>query len=46
MAEKLEAVSERKSLVYELLRFLAKIVFHTVMPVTCHDREKLDAEAP
>ena len=46
MAEKLEPVSERKSPVYELLRFLAKIVFHTVMPVTCHDREKLDAEAP
>ena len=46
MDEKLEPVSERKSAVYELLRFLAKIVFHTVMPVTCHHRERLDAEAP
>ena len=46
MDEKLEPVSERKSAVYELLRFLAKIVFHTVMPVTCHNRERLDAEAP
>ena len=46
MAEKLEPVSERISPVYGLARFLARIVFHTVMPVTCHQRERLDAEAP
>ena len=42
----IEPVREKRSLTYELIRGLAKIVFHTVMPVTCHDREKLDAEAP
>ena len=41
-----EPVSDRRSLIYEFLRVLSWIVFHTVMPVTCHDREKLDAEAP
>ena len=47
MAEKkLEPVSDRRSPVYEFLRVLALIVFHTVMPVKCHHRERLDAEAP
>ena len=48
MAEekKLEPVSDRKSFSYEVLRVLALIVFHTVMPVKCHNRERLDAEAP
>ena len=47
MAEKkLEPVSGRKSIVYEILRWLAMIVFHTVAPVKCHNRERLDAEAP
>ena len=48
MAEekKLEPVSDRKSFAYEFLRALAIIVFHTVMPVKCHNRERLDAEAP
>ena len=48
MAEekKLEPVSDRKSFSYEVLRVLALIVFHTVMPVKCHHRERLDAEAP
>ncbi len=41
-----EPVREERSIFYEILRGLAKVVFHTVMPVTCHDREKLDAEAP
>jgi len=44
--KKLEPVSDRHSPVYELLRVLAMIVFHTVMPVRCHHRERLDAEAP
>ena len=48
MAEekKLEPVSDRKSFAYEFLRALAIIMFHTVMPVKCHNRERLDAEAP
>ncbi len=48
MAEKKkpEPVSDRISPVYGLLRFLSLIVFHTVMPVKCHHRERLDAEAP
>ena len=47
MAEKkLEPVSDRISPVYGFLRVLALIVFHTVMPVKCHNRERLDAEAP
>ena len=41
-----EPVREERSVVYEIIRGLAKVVFHTVMPVTCHNREKLDAEAP
>ena len=48
MAEekKLEPVSDRKRFAYEFLRALAIIVFHTVIPVKCHNRERLDAEAP
>ena len=47
MAEnKLEPVSDRKSFVYEFLRVIALIVFHTVIPVKCHNKERLDAEAP
>ena len=42
----IEPVREKRSVTYEIIRGLAQIVFHTVMPVTCHDREKLDAEAP
>ena len=41
-----EPVTEKNSFVYEAIRVLAKIVFHTVMPVKCHNRERLDAEAP
>ena len=44
--KKLEPVSDRISPVYGLFRILAKIIFHTVMPVKCHNRERLDAEAP
>ena len=44
--KKLEPVSDRISPVYGLFRILAKIIFHTVMPVKCHNREQLDAEAP
>ena len=44
--KKLEPVSDRISPVYGLFRILAKIIFHTVMPVKCHNRERLDSEAP
>lgn len=48
MAEKKapEAVTEKRSIIYEILRVLAQIVFHTLMPVKCHNRERLDAEGP
>lgn len=48
MAEKKtpEPVTEKRSFVYEVLRVLALIVFHTLMPVKCHNRERLDAEGP
>ena len=42
----IEPVREERSITYEIIRGLAKVVFHTVMPVTCHNREQLDAEAP
>ena len=42
----IEPVREERSIVYEIIRGMAQVVFHTVMPVTCHGREKLDAEAP
>lgn len=47
MAEKKhEPVNDRRSPVYEILRVLSLILFHTLMPVKCHHRERLDAEAP
>jgi len=50
MAEKekkpLEPVTEKNSAVYEIVRGLAIVVFHTILPVKCHNRERLDAEAP
>ena len=47
MAEKKpEPVSDRFSPVYEFLRVLALIVFHTVMPVRFHCRERLLQEPP
>ena len=42
----IEPVREERSIIYEIIRGMAQVVFHTVMPVTCHDREKLDAEEP
>ncbi len=41
-----EPVTDRRSVFYEILRVLSVIVFHTLMPVKCHHRERLDAEAP
>ena len=44
--KKPDPVSDRKSIIYEIIRGLAVVVFHTLMPVKCHHRERLDAEAP
>ena len=41
-----EPVTERRSILYEIVRGLAAAVFRTVMPVRCFHRERLDAEAP
>ena len=47
MAEKkLEPVTEKDTFTYAFLKVLASILFHTLMPVKCHHRERLDAEAP
>lgn len=48
MAEKkkLEAVTEKRGLLYEFTRFLACILFHTLMPVKFHHKERLQADPP
>ena len=47
MAEKkLEAVTEKRGILYEITRVLAIILFHTVMPVKFHHRERLLQEPP
>ncbi len=48
MAEKkkAEAVTEKRSILYEVLRVLANILFHTIMPVKFHHKERLLQEAP
>ncbi len=44
--KKIEAVSEKRSILYEIARVLANIIFHTVMPVKFHNKERLQAEPP
>lgn len=48
MAEKkkLEAVTEKRGILYEVTRVLAKIVFHTLMPVRFHHKERLLQDPP
>ena len=47
MAEKtLDPVTEKNSILYEIARALAAVVFNTFLPARCIHREKLDAEAP
>lgn len=47
MAEKkLEAVTEKRGVLYEVGRVLANILFHTLMPVRFHHRERLDQAPP
>lgn len=42
----LDPVTEKKSILYEIARALAAVVFNTFLPARCIHREKLDAEAP
>ena len=42
----LDPVTEKNSIIYEIARVLAAIVFNTFLPARCINREKLDAEAP
>ena len=48
MAErkKPEAVTEKRGILYEITRVLAYILFHTVMPVRFHNKERLKQEPP
>ena len=47
MAEKkLEAVTEKRGILYEVTRVLALIVFHTLMPVRFHHKERLLQSPP
>ena len=48
MAErkKPEAVTEKRGFLYEVARVLAIILFHTVMPVKFHNRERLLQDPP
>ena len=43
---KLEAVTDRRTVTYEIVRVLAQIVFHTFLPVRFHHRERLEGERP
>ena len=44
--KKIEPVTEKRGILYEVVRVLAKIVFHTVMPVRFHNKERLRQEPP
>ena len=47
MAEKkIEAVTEKRGILYEITRVLAIILFHTLMPVCFHNRERLQQDPP
>ena len=47
MAEKkLEAVTEKRGILYEVARVLANILFHTLMPVRFHHKERLLQDPP
>ena len=47
MAEKkLEPVTEKRGIIYEIARVLANIVFHTLMPVRFHHKERLLQDPP
>ena len=44
--KKLEAVTEKRGILYEVTRVLAYIVFHTLMPVRFHHKERLLQDPP
>ncbi len=44
--KKPEAVTEKRGILYEITRVLAILLFHTVMPVKFHHRERLLQEPP
>ena len=44
--KKLEPVTEKRTITYEVVRGLANIIFHTIMPVRFHNKERLDRERP
>ena len=44
--KKLEPVTEKRTITYEVVRVLANIIFHTIMPVRFHNKERLDRERP
>ena len=47
MAEKkLEPVTEKRGILYEIARVLAQILFHTLMPVRFHHKERLRQDPP
>lgn len=47
MAEKkIEAVTEKRGILYEVARVLAIVLFHTVMPIRFHHRERLMQDPP
>lgn len=48
MAEKkkIEAVTEKRGFLYEVARVLAHLLFHTVMPVRFHNRDRLLQDPP
>ena len=47
MAEKkIEAVTEKRGILYEVARALAIVLFHTVMPIRFHHRERLTQDPP
>lgn len=48
MAEKKqpEAVTEKRTVTYEVVRGLANFLFHTLMPVRFHHRERLQQDPP
>ena len=44
--KKLEAVTEKRGILYEVARVLANILFHTLMPVRFHHKERLLQDPP
>lgn len=41
-----EPVTDKRSVLYEFVRRIAIVIFHTLMPVKCHNPERLRADPP